>query len=225
MRTKLLLTVSAALAAAALASSVQAATNLVANGDFTAGPSGFTSDYGFSPGNGVPPAVYDVGTNPNAIHPSWASFGDHTTGTGNMLIVNGSETPGAIIWGENGLSVEANTTYYFSTWIASTYPTSPAELDFSINGVAIGPTFTASTTTGDWQLFQASWNSGASTTANIALVNQNLAFNGNDFALDDIGLSTAPAGVPEPASWALMLAGFTGLGAMLRRRRAALALA
>jgi hypothetical protein len=61
--------------------------------------------------------------------------------------------------------------------------------------------------------------------ANIALVNQNLAFNGNDFALDDIGLSTAPAGVPEPTSWALMLAGFTGLGAMLRRRRAGLALA
>jgi hypothetical protein len=32
-----------------------------------------------------------------------------------------------------------------------------------------------------------------------------------------------PGGVPEPASWALMLAGFGGLGAMLRRRRAALA--
>ena len=27
------------------------------------------------------------------------------------------------------------------------------------------------------------------------------------------------AGVPEPASWALMLTGFGGLGAMLRARR------
>jgi hypothetical protein len=223
MRTKLLLT-AGALAAAALASSAQAATNLVANGDFSGGVSGFTSDYSYSPGNGVPPAVYDVGTNPNAIHPSWASFGDHTTGAGNMLIVNGSETPGAIVWGENGITVDANTNYVFSTWIASTYAVSPAQLDFSINGVAIGPTFTASSTTGAWQLFQANWNSGASTTANIALVNQNLAFTGNDFALDDIGMSAAP-GVPEPTSWALMLVGFTGLGAMLRHRRARLALA
>jgi hypothetical protein len=27
------------------------------------------------------------------------------------------------------------------------------------------------------------------------------------------------AGVPEPASWALMLVGFGGMGALLRRRR------
>ncbi|MGZ6016329.1 MAG: PEPxxWA-CTERM sorting domain-containing protein, partial [Phenylobacterium sp.] len=30
-------------------------------------------------------------------------------------------------------------------------------------------------------------------------------------------------GVPEPATWAMMLTGFFGLGSMLRRRRAALA--
>jgi hypothetical protein len=33
-------------------------------------------------------------------------------------------------------------------------------------------------------------------------------------------LSTDAGGVPEPAAWALMLTGFGGLGAMLRRRRA-----
>jgi hypothetical protein len=31
-----------------------------------------------------------------------------------------------------------------------------------------------------------------------------------------------PGGVPEPATWALMIVGFGGAGAMLRRRRAAL---
>ena len=30
-----------------------------------------------------------------------------------------------------------------------------------------------------------------------------------------------PGGVPEPATWAMMLVGFSGLGALLRRRRAA----
>lgn len=36
---------------------------------------------------------------------------------------------------------------------------------------------------------------------------------------DGIG-NAAPAGVPEPASWGLMLIGFGGLGAAIRRRRA-----
>ncbi len=34
--------------------------------------------------------------------------------------------------------------------------------------------------------------------------------------LDNITISTA---VPEPATWAMMLLGFGGLGALLRRRR------
>lgn len=40
--------------------------------------------------------------------------------------------------------------------------------------------------------------------------------------LDNVGLDiTAPNGViPEPATWAMMVLGFGGLGAMLRRRRA-----
>ena len=36
---------------------------------------------------------------------------------------------------------------------------------------------------------------------------------------------TGPAGVPEPAAWALMIVGFGGVGAVLRRRRAVLATA
>ncbi|HEX2815522.1 MAG TPA: PEPxxWA-CTERM sorting domain-containing protein [Phenylobacterium sp.] len=40
-----------------------------------------------------------------------------------------------------------------------------------------------------------------------------------DPVLDNVTV-TGPAGVPEPASWALMLVGFGGLGVLLRRRRA-----
>ena len=35
--------------------------------------------------------------------------------------------------------------------------------------------------------------------------------------------ANAPGGVPEPATWAMMLIGFFGLGSMVRRRKAALA--
>lgn len=41
--------------------------------------------------------------------------------------------------------------------------------------------------------------------------------------LDDILIDRAAAGVPELSTWALMMAGFAGLGATLRRRRGALA--
>ena len=40
---------------------------------------------------------------------------------------------------------------------------------------------------------------------------------------DNLTYSAANGGVPEPATWGLMLMGFGGLGAMLRRRRVALA--
>ncbi len=39
------------------------------------------------------------------------------------------------------------------------------------------------------------------------------------------GLLTPPPAVPEPASWALMLAGFGTLGMAMRRRRSIIAFA
>lgn len=40
---------------------------------------------------------------------------------------------------------------------------------------------------------------------------------------DNFNVATVTAGVPEPATWAMMLIGFTGLGYAARRRGAALA--
>jgi len=209
----------AATAALGLASSAQAA-NLVVNGDFEAGPTGFGSDYALVVPT-VGQAQYSLTTSPCLVHPAFACFDDHTpTGPGLMMVVNGSDSTTDRVWYENGIAVDPNTTYFFSTWIHTVYDLSPAQLKFSININNIGTTFTAGSVADGWQQFFASWNSGSDTTANIALVNQNTAFSGNDFALDDISLSvTAPGGVPEPASWALMIAGFGLAGATLRRRR------
>jgi len=43
---------------------------------------------------------------------------------------------------------------------------------------------------------------------------------GDFMSIDDVAFATSPA--PEPASWALMILGFGGAGAMLRRRRTSL---
>jgi len=42
----------------------------------------------------------------------------------------------------------------------------------------------------------------------------------DDFAAGDVFTSQSGGGVPEPAAWAMMLVGFAGLGAALRRRQA-----
>ncbi|MCK7527099.1 MAG: hypothetical protein MZV64_60560 [Ignavibacteriales bacterium] len=61
-------------------------------------------------------------------------------------------------------------------------------MQFNINGTPVG-TFTGSSTTGVWQQYMATWNSGASTTAQIAIIDLNTANSGNDFALDDLMLA------------------------------------
>lgn len=63
---------------------------------------------------------------------------------------------------------------------------SPAKLQFQINGVTIGSVFDAPTATQTWQNFANTWNSGASTTATITILNQNTTLAGNDFGIDDI---------------------------------------
>jgi PEP-CTERM motif len=45
----------------------------------------------------------------------------------------------------------------------------------------------------------------------------------NDFTDADFSLTTVGGTVPEPAAWSLMLVGFSGLGAALRRSRKAMA--
>lgn len=161
--------------------------NLIANGNFESGNVAFTTDYMNSPTNLWAEGTYGVITNPNAAHPNFAPCGDHTTGSGNMMVVNGAASF-QDVWCQT-VAITPNTNYAFTAWVASVNPSSPAMLQFSINGMLIGTTFTANPATCVWEEFFATWNSGGSAVANICIVNQNTAASGNDFALDDIGFS------------------------------------
>lgn len=163
--------------------------NLITNGNFSQGNSGFTSAYNFANLN-ITEGEYFVGPDPKSWNSSLSSCKDHTTGNGNMMLVNGSPTADMNVWKQT-VNVTPNTNYAFSTWIQALWPPNPAQLQFSINGKDAGSLITASLPTCSWTQFYTTWNSGNNTTAVISIVNKNTLVQGNDFALDDI--SFAPA--------------------------------
>ncbi|MEO8100052.1 MAG: hypothetical protein ABI811_20295 [Acidobacteriota bacterium] len=198
------------------------------NGDFTDGNAGFTSGYSFvvnGPSACQPQGVYTIGVSPQSCHPAWpVSYGAPPGASLETMIVNGATQSDVIVWSQT-VVVLPNTTYYFSTWVASNYA-NPAILSFSINGNQIGSDFTASTTLGVWTQFYAPWNSGASTTAVASLLNQNTVASGNDFSLDLFAFDTlepvgATSTVPEPQSSLLLMGGLAALFLGVMRPRAA----
>lgn len=207
----------ASILALGFAGAASAATNLVVNGDFQAGNSGFSSDYTFVVGTLYDPAVYGIGSDPNLQHPAWASFYDHTlnTASGLMMIVNGDDQAASRVWYES-IGLVSGSTYNFDFWMRSTYDTAPGVLSLSVNGIEVAGPFNAGAIADGWLHYTASFTSTITGSTEVAIWNANTAYSGNDFALDDIRLSAA---VPEPASWALMIVGFGGIGAALRGRR------
>jgi len=161
--------------------------NSVLNGDFTGGNVGFTSDYNYTT-NLNPEATYWVGPNANNVHSGFGAVPDHTTGSGNYMVVNGAGTPNLNVWCQT-ITVEPNTNYNFSAWVTSVAGGSPAILQFSINGQVLNQPFSAPASVGQWAEFFAVWNSGGNTSAQICIVNQNTTLGGNDFGIDDISFS------------------------------------
>lgn len=165
-------------------------TNLVVNGDFESGDVNFLTDY--SPGSGGSWGLlsnggeYAITTSPSAVHNNFMACGDHSSGAGNMLVVNGSGIPGTDVWSQS-VNVDPNTDYLFSVWITNALNEfNVANLQFFINGVQIGPVFSTSTIGCDWLEFNETWNSGLSTVADLSIKNQNIVDGGNDFAMDDV---------------------------------------
>jgi gliding motility-associated-like protein len=163
-------------------------TNLITNGDFSQGNTGFISGYAYDPSTGEDPGFYTVAANVQVWHPGMAPCGDHTAGTGNMMMINGAQQNGTIVWSQT-ITVQPGTNYAFSTWLQHITSLNPAALQFSINGLPVGNIFNANNTSCIWDQFYTTWNSGSATSAEISIVNRNQVFSGNDFALDDISFA------------------------------------
>ena len=67
--------------------------NLIYNGDFELGNTGFFSQYIYNNTSLWDEGTYMVGPNPQTYHSHFSSCPDHTTGTGNHMIINGQSNP------------------------------------------------------------------------------------------------------------------------------------
>ncbi len=162
---------------------------LIVNGDFEQGNTGFRTEYRYSRGAIGAQQSYDILPNPRPAHSATtASYGDHTTGSGLMVAVNGSLTPNVLVWGQT-VAVTPNTAYQFSAFISSWFSGAPGQLEVLFNGTRIG-IMTAPLAAGVWVPFTATWNSGSATSAVIELRNLTTADIGNDFSLDDLALAS-----------------------------------
>lgn len=105
------------------------AQNLLNNGDFESGGSGvgfFVHDYSLiNPVTGTSsPGQYARTTNPSLMNTAYISGGDHTTGTGNMLVYDGATAGNKFFWttSDTGGAIggfTVGTSYVFSYWIKS----------------------------------------------------------------------------------------------------------
>lgn len=192
------------LAGAALAlSAVFGATGALAATNIVQDPS-FEDGLGYWTGSGMNQGVF---------------YGGHTDATSNCASAGCASLSGAYL--SQNLNTSAGQTYDLQFEVYSDHPPSdnPDYWQFNIywGGVSLG--LTDYTTIGQWTYFTydnlvAPWNVTSLAFAGRSAVNA-IAF--DDFSV----VETTPGGVPEPATWAMMLLGFLGLGAVLRVHRRA----
>jgi len=176
--------------------------NLVTNGDFEAGNTDFSSSYSYVPAGNSSEGQYTVRTNPYPWNGAFISTGDHTTGSGQMFVGNGSPVSGAIVWQSTAIAVTASTNYFFEAFVnnvcCSTFtfgPGSESILEFSLifNGgtpISLGTITTSLALAGTWEGLSTQWSALGAGNVVLRLINQNTNRGGNDFALDDVFFGT-----------------------------------
>ena len=157
--------------------------NLVVNGDFEQGNTGFTTAYSYV--NDGSYGHYYIGHDNHEMwswDPAANIINDHTTGGGLWMMVDAYTNRN--IWSQT-LEVTPNTDYVFSAWFVTD---NIANVRFEINDQQ-GEIFTTPQQWGVWERRQLVWNSGSSTSANLKIVTGSATSGGHDFGIDDISFS------------------------------------
>ena len=174
--------------------------NLLINGNFESETQGFSTDYTYEqPDDSIFTGVgeYSIVTNPaTAFTNPYSSYGDHTTGSGKMLFVDG--TNAGDFWRESR-SLAANTTYSFTYFITGADATNLSHIAFTVNGSTVGAGFAISAQGGGtgWQEVTDSFTTSSKGAYTVALSDLDGVAEGNDFTVDDLSLVMSKPGAPD----------------------------
>ncbi|MBK9108413.1 MAG: gliding motility-associated C-terminal domain-containing protein [Saprospiraceae bacterium] len=159
--------------------------DFINNGNFESGNSGFTHEYNYGvPGGTFGPGWLSVGTNPLGYNGSWGPCGDHTSGSGNQLIVDGHTNANAKVWCQT-VNLTVGRSYAFRFFVQSVFPSNPPNLSASANNASFGNIQGAGVC--DWQMFEECFTATSSSVEICIRETTGVGF-GNDFAIDDISL-------------------------------------
>lgn len=157
--------------------------NLVTNGDFSAGNFGFESEYDYTAG-ATGQGRYAITDNAINGNNNFDPCTDHSSGDGLFMLIDGLAAADNEVWCQQ-FSVIPGVAYEIEAWATSVHPGNPAELQFFINGNAVGNVNELTSNTCEWQSMEASWVADTSE-IEFCIINQNAGGFGNDFGLDDI---------------------------------------
>jgi hypothetical protein len=196
--------------ALALALSGPAQANLIINGNFSSGNTGFGSDYFYTASNGAAGEYYVLSASANTWNGGFLPVVGQG-GSGNYLIANGSASTFESPWFQtiNSPSVTLTTDtnnpvyYRFQAYVNNLVTDGAVpnlSFEIAVNGAAYNAfTSTPSITPGSWTLVYAdTYLTSAPTSLSFRLRNQETAGGGNDFAVDSIyfGLTTEAPSYP-----------------------------
>jgi hypothetical protein len=161
---------------------------LVTNGDFSAGNTGFTSGQTYS--TWYTPGNYYVG--PDWFSPAYnpGTYPDHTGTADNMFMSVDGGPAGTLLWSQT-IPVSAFTDYkfeFFHTMCNVNPPIFEIRFTGDVTGMSTVLTQTGALGSGVWQwdgIQVDCWNSQNNNTVTIEVINNEGNGYGNDFAMDD----------------------------------------
>jgi gliding motility-associated-like protein len=162
--------------------------NLITNGDFESGYTGFTSGYVQTNSGLLSSNRYSIRNSTNLVNTQWAAI-DHTIGssTGSFAVFDG---PSANVAYRTAVTLQQNTDYVFCAWVdnlvTTSVPSAPV-LRISVGSLVIEPGRLLPKTPDGWQLMTYTFNSGTNSSVNLDIRDIG-GGQYNDWAMDDLSL-------------------------------------